>query len=89
MRRLLILPLLAALALAACGGSGEKTTVDVSFPPVHEQGGRAYASAKTQTAAVRLCVAALTAWPEAYSAYDKVTFRIPGPGRDYTCTRSP
>lgn len=86
MRRLAILPLIAALALSACGSS-EKTTVDTSFPPVNEQGGRAYADAKNQNDAARLCFIALTDWPDAYSAYDKVTFRIPGPGRDYVCTR--
>ena len=89
MRRLIaLLPLIAALALSACGGTTQKTTVDISFPPVHEQGGKAYADAKSQNDAVHYCVAALTEWPEAYSAYDKVTFKIPGPGRDYACTRS-
>lgn len=86
MRRLAILSLVATLGLAACGSS-EKTTVETSFPAVHEQGGRAYADVKSQTAAGRLCFIALTAWPDAYSAYDTVTFRIPGPGRDYVCKR--
>jgi hypothetical protein len=86
-RRLAILPLVAALALSACGSS-EKTTVNTPFPPVEEQGGRAYADAKSQNNAARLCIMALTDWPDAYSAYDQVTFRIPGPGRDYVCKRA-
>jgi ABC-type glycerol-3-phosphate transport system substrate-binding protein len=86
-RRLTIaLVMIAALALAACGGSETKTTAD-PFPPVEERGGRAYADAKSQNDAVRICVQALTEWPEAYSAYDRVTFRVPGPGRDYVCSR--
>ena len=87
MRRLLILPIVATLALGACGGNSDKTTVNVSFPPVHEQGGRAYASVKDQNTAARYCFQALGSWPDAYSAYDEVTFKIPGPGRDYVCKR--
>jgi hypothetical protein len=86
-RRLAILPLVAALALSACGSS-DKTTVETPFPAAQEQGGRAYADVKDQNEAARLCFTALAAWPEAYSAYDKVTFRVPGPGRDYVCKRS-
>jgi hypothetical protein len=85
-RRLAILPLIAAIALSACGSS-QKTSVDTSFPPVEEQGDRAYAEAKDQNDAARLCITAIAAWPEEYSAYDEVTFRIPGPGRDYVCKR--
>ncbi len=86
MRRLAILSVVAALGLAACGGS-DKTTVNATFPPVHEEGGRAYAEVKDQNEAGRLCFVALTAWPDVYSAYDQVTFRVPGPGRDYVCKR--
>ena len=86
MRRLALLSLLVALTLSACGSS-QKTTVDTSFPPVEEQGGRAYAEAKDQNDAARLCITAFAAWPEEYSAYDEGTFRIPGPGRDYVCKR--
>lgn len=89
MRRLIaLLSLIAVLAFSACGGTTRKTTVDISFPPAHEQGGRAYADAKSQNDAVRYCIAALTEWPQEYSAYDEVIFKIPGPGRDYTCARS-
>jgi len=86
-RRLLILPIVATLALGACGGNSDKITANVSFPPVHEKGGRAYASVKDQTTAARYCFQALGAWPDAYSAYDEVIFEIPGPGRNYVCKR--
>ena len=86
MRRLALLSLLFALTFSACGSS-QKTTVDTSFPPLEEQGGRAYAEAKDQNDAARLCITAYAGWPEEYSAYDEVTFRIPGPGRDYVCKR--
>jgi hypothetical protein len=86
-RRLLILPIVATLALGACGGNSDKITANVSFPPVHEKGGRAYASVKDQTTATRYCFQALGAWPDAYSAYDEVIFEIPGPGRNYVCKR--
>jgi hypothetical protein len=86
-RRLLILPIAATLALGACGGNSDKTTADVSFPPVHEQGGQAFARASSQTKAAQYCIKALGGWPDAYSAYDKVIFQTPGPGRDYVCKR--
>jgi hypothetical protein len=54
---------------------------------VHEQGGRAYASVKDQNTAASYCFQALGSWPDAYSAYDEVIFKIPGPGRDYVCKR--
>lgn len=88
MRRLAVLPVVAALALSACGGSSTTTTVGTTFPPVEEKAGRAYADAKGDTDAARLCILALNDWPDAYSAYDEVTFRIPGPGRDYVCKRT-
>jgi hypothetical protein len=87
-RRLLILPVIATLGLGACGGNSDKTTADLSSPPVHERGGKAYASVKNQTAATRYCIQALGSWPEAYSAYNEVIFNIPGPGRNYVCKRS-
>ena len=59
----------------------------MSFPPVHVQNGRAYASVKDQTTAARYCIKALGSWPDVYSAYDEVIFKYPGPGRDYACKR--
>lgn len=88
MRRLAFLLLVAALALSACGGSST-TTVGTTFPPVHEKGGRAYADAKNTNDATRLCILALTDWPDAYSAYDEVSFQVPGPAHDYVCKRNP
>ncbi len=88
MRRLLALPLIAALGLGACGGgSTTSSSIDVSFPPVQVKGGQALAAAKNENDAFRLCFAAGNAWPDAYADYDKVTFEIPGPGRDYVCKR--
>jgi hypothetical protein len=86
--RLAILSLIAALAVSACGGNSATTTENVSFPPVHERDGRALADVKSQAEAVRFCVAALLHWPDAYSAYDKVAFDIPGPHRNYVCKKN-
>jgi hypothetical protein len=87
-RRLAILPLIAALALSACGGAETTPQPRVPFPPVQEEGGKAYVPVKSQDEAVQLCVTATTAWPDEYSAYDTVIFKIPGPGANYACERS-
>ena len=88
MRRLLILPLIAALPLTGCGGNSTSTSANTtSFPAVHVKGGQAYAPVKGETQAFRYCFAAGNSWPDVYSAYNKVTFTIPGPARDYVCKR--
>jgi hypothetical protein len=86
-RRLAILPLIASLALSACGETKTTAQPTVAFPPVQEQGGKAFAPVKSQNQAVHLCLTALTQWPDAYSAYDAIIFKVPGPGRNYVCKR--
>jgi hypothetical protein len=87
MRRNLIAPVVVALAFGGCGGNDLTTTVTKPFPPVHEQAGGAYTTVKNQLAAERLCFRAQASWPDAYAAYDRVTFRVPGPFRNYVCKR--
>ena len=65
------------------------TTATPSFPPVHTNpAGLSYVPVADQSQAAELCNAAQSDWPDEYSAYDQVTFDIPGTGSDVTCVRT-